>query len=463
MVRGRGGAGRWLNTGGGRQVGATVRDRVNEALAELRRLTDDELPHALEELSDVSDVHDGSTVSVESVRRLRGWSADYLRLAAELEAAARCCRLVEQELRGQVDAPLASPAEQADAPGRRRSAERSGRKSTRAIGLAGWFRALSPQAQSAEDPRDDAEPAPPVAPEAPNLFHPPLPGRILSRRRYKDEKGSLSTVASAPLVPAPRRPEPDAGADVAAFMLGPLEVDVAGRRVLRWNSLKARAVFQYLLINRGRPVRRDVLMELQWPDHTHTSARNNLNVALHSLRNTLDGPRQDLQPVLYQDGCYVLNPELTWWVDRDEFLAALSQARADRVAGRSEQAVQDYQRAVQLYRGPLFEDDLSGDWYLPEQRHLTELYLQALEGLGEIHFERGELASAEFTCRLALIRDPCCEPVHRLLMRCYASEHKQQLVTRQYRLCVDALRDELGVSPGGETLRLFRELTSATP
>jgi two-component SAPR family response regulator len=78
------------------------------------------------------------------------------------------------------------------------------------------------------------------------------------------------------------RPE----ADVTALILGPLELSVAGRHVVRWNSLKARAVFQYLLINRGRPVRRDVLMDLQWPNHTYTSARNNLNVALYSLRNT---------------------------------------------------------------------------------------------------------------------------------------------------------------------------------
>jgi DNA-binding SARP family transcriptional activator len=47
-----------------------------------------------------------------------------------------------------------------------------------------------------------------------------------------------------------------------------------------------------------------------------------------------------------------------------------------------------------------------------------------------------------------------------LLMRCYALQHQQQLVTRQYRLCSDALHDELGVSPGADTAELFRSLTS---
>jgi len=44
------------------------------------------------------------------------------------------------------------------------------------------------------------------------------------------------------------------------------------------------------------------------------------------------------------------------------------------------------------------------------------------------------------------------------LMRCYASQHEQQLVSRQDRVCAAALRDELGVSPSDETTQLFRDL-----
>ena len=199
-----------------------------------------------------------------------------MRLAAELEAAARYCRLIEQELRQQIDEPLVNPNGQAGLSCNGGSAE-SAQKSHRGRVLPGWLKAVSPHSQSAHGP--------------------------------PERSGTLATVSTPEQsLPKPGQPE----ADVAAMTLGPLEVIVAGRRVPRWNSLKARAVFQYLLIHRGSPARRDVLMDLEWPDHTHTSARNNLNVALHSLRNTLDGPWQSLQPVVYQDGCYVLNPHLEW-------------------------------------------------------------------------------------------------------------------------------------------------------
>jgi DNA-binding SARP family transcriptional activator len=249
-------------------------------------------------------------------------------------------------------------------------------------------------------------------------------------------------------------------ADIATWALGPLEVHVAGRRIAKWNSLKARAVFQYLLIHQDRPTRRDVLMELQWPNHSHNSARNNLNVALYSLRNTLDGLGQSAQPVLYRDGCYFLNPELTWWVDRNEFLVALENARLARRTSQPAQVISAYHRAIELYRGPLFDDDASGEWYLPEQRRLKELYVLALEQVAEIHFALGELSEAVRFGRLAVSSDPCCEPMHRMLMRYYASQHQQQLVSRQYRVCATALNDELGVHPDEETVQLFRKLTA---
>jgi DNA-binding SARP family transcriptional activator len=204
-------------------------------------------------------------------------------------------------------------------------------------------------------------------------------------------------------------------------------------------------------------------MALQWPNHSHSSARNNLNVALYNLRNTLDGLGQSVQPILYQDGCYILNPELTWWIDRNEFLSALDHAQLARRTDRLQRAIDAYRKAVQFYRGALFEDDIAGEWYVPERRYLKELYLQALEQLAEIYFELGELPDAVRFAQLGVSADPCCEPIHRTLMRCYASQNQRQLVSRQYRLCINALHDELGVPPADETIQLFRRLTGTSP
>ena len=335
----------------------------------------------------------------DTLRQLRQLGTEQLRVAVELESAARAQRLAAQELHHGIDALL-----------------------------AGW--------------EQQAAGAPPSSPGGVALvLAPPAAAR---------QAAGLQPMPSA--VPE---------AEVAACVLGPLDLTVGGRRVLRWNSLKARTVFQYLVLQMGRPVRREVLMELMWPDHTLASARNNLNAALYSLRSTLSQHGRDDQYILYQDGCYLPNPELTWWIDRTEFLAAVQHAESARREGDARRAIHVYLQAVRLYRGPLFEDDGDSDWYLPEQRRLKDLYLQALECLTEMHIDLNDLASAVRFGQLALSADQCCEVVHRLLMRCYALQHQQQLVSRQYQLCCTALRDELGVSPGADTVQLFRSLTAA--
>ena len=335
----------------------------------------------------------------DRLQQLRRLGTEQLRVAAELESAARAQRLAVQELHHGIDTLLSD-----------------------------WER----QAAPASTPGGLAlVPRPPGA----------------------------QAVGLGPVPPAHRPAVPEA--EVAACVLGPMDLTVAGQRVLRWNSLKARTVFQYLVLQMGRPVRREVLMELMWPDHTLASARNNLNAALYSLRSTLAQHGRDDQYILYQDGCYLPNPELTWWIDRTEFLAAVQHAESARREGDSRRAIHVYLQAVRLYRGPLFEDDGDSDWYLPEQRRLTDLYLQALEGLTEMHIDLGDLGAAVQFGQLALSADQCYEAVHRLLMRCYALQHQQQLVSRQYQLCCAALRDELGVSPGADTVQLFRSLTAA--
>jgi len=57
------------------------------------------------------------------------------------------------------------------------------------------------------------------------------------------------------------------------------------------------------------------------------------------------------------------------------------------------------------------------------------------EHLGEVHLELGDPSLAGHAAQQALVNDPCRESAHRLLMRCYASRHQQQLVSRQYRTC----------------------------
>jgi DNA-binding SARP family transcriptional activator len=400
------------------------------AVSEVRHLTEDRLSQAVEGvLADLGNAVERTSSGIEAVQKLRMWRADYLHLAAELDAAARSFRLIERGLGRRIDAAIADWERRFEAaiPG-------TTARPAPSTGPDGWLRGFLRRARA---------PVPPLT---------------------KPDHISPEQGAPAREVPLARSLAPPSceihEADISARVLGSFELSVAGVPVLRWNSRKARSIFQYLLMHRDRPVRREFLMELEWPNHTYGSARNNLNVALYNLRSTFDRKGIGVPTILYKEGCYLLNPALTCWIDRDEFLSALRNGQLARQDGQTQGAIDAWRSAVQLYRGLLFEDDLAGEWYLPEQCQLKELYLKALEYLAEVYCDLGQLPTAIEFGHLAIRCDPCCEPVHRVLMRCYAHQHQQQLVSRQFRLCVAAMHDELGVAPASETVQLFRTLTS---
>ena len=85
-----------------------ARSGLTEAVTELQRLTRGPLFSAMPRvLADLDNAPRGSSVSVETVRMLRQCSAEHLRVADELEVAARRCRLVEEEIGQRIDALLA--------------------------------------------------------------------------------------------------------------------------------------------------------------------------------------------------------------------------------------------------------------------------------------------------------------------------------------------------------------------
>src|SRR5580704_14865232 len=89
-----------------------ARTELTEALAELRRLIQDPSLDRLERtLADLGQGPTESNVGVDTVRKLRHWSAGHQRVAIELETAARCCRLVEREISQRVDELLAGQKE----------------------------------------------------------------------------------------------------------------------------------------------------------------------------------------------------------------------------------------------------------------------------------------------------------------------------------------------------------------
>lgn len=245
---------------------------------------------------------------------------------------------------------------------------------------------------------------------------------------------------------------------LAVYCLGPFRVYQDNQPVKDWPSSKGKCIFKYLVTHRKRPVAKEVLMELFWPGAHPDAARNNLNVAIYGLRQALREARPSVSHVLFQDDCYLLNPDLQIWVDVEEFVERFRTAQNLERRGDLVAAIREYGAAEALYQGEFLEEDRYEDWLIPQRQGLHDDYLSLLDRLSRYYFHQKDYGTCRTVCGEMLAVDACREEAHRRLMRCYSRQGQPYLALRQYHLCVETLQEELDVPPMEETLALYQRI-----
>lgn len=247
---------------------------------------------------------------------------------------------------------------------------------------------------------------------------------------------------------------------LVVYCLGPFQVYQDEQPVEEWPSSKGKIIFKYLVTHRERPVPKEVLMELLWPDNDPDAARNNLNVAVYGLRQALRSTHPHYSHVLYQDDCYLLNPEIDIWLDSELFMRQIALAQSLEQAGELARAMEVYNNAEALWLGEFLEEDRYEDWPVAQRQLLQQQYLRLLDKLSKYHFDQGAYNSCTTACRKMLAVDPCREEAHRLMMQCFHVQGQSYLALRQYHQCVEALKSELQVAPSAATRELYELIRS---
>ena len=240
------------------------------------------------------------------------------------------------------------------------------------------------------------------------------------------------------------------GADLVAFCLGPFRLYQHGAPVVGWNGSKCQSVLRYLLLHRRRRVPKEVLMELIWPGSSSDAARRNLHQAVYSLRQTLRRGGEGGRHVCFADDCYFLDPDLSLWLDSEEFERKADRGELLEREGRSSEAAAELTDAERLYGGDLFEDRPYDEWAIAERERLRTLRHRVVSSLSDRHAERGEHRAVVALCQKLLAEDPCDEDSHCRLIACYLAQGRRDLAAQQLRTCEEVLKAELGVDPSPE-------------
>jgi DNA-binding SARP family transcriptional activator len=248
---------------------------------------------------------------------------------------------------------------------------------------------------------------------------------------------------------------------LVVFCLGPFRVFQNEQLIPSWNGQKSQGIFKYLISVEGKPVAKDVLMDIFWPEANLASARRNLHQAIYSLRQTLRRIQPDYSHVLFESDTYFLNPEMDIWCDFMEFEQRWKAGKRCKARNNVADAVIEFGIAESLYIGDFLEEDLYDEWPKMKREYLRVSYFDLTDTLIEYHLSRSEFTAASAICRKVLARDNFREQVHRFLIECYLAQGQRHLALQQYHLCIKMLRDELDLEPTEATLALYRRIMMA--
>ena len=249
--------------------------------------------------------------------------------------------------------------------------------------------------------------------------------------------------------------------------LGPFSVVLDGKPIPigRFHRLKALTLLKFLVAHRGRPIPRETLMELLWPEADPARAGANLRVVLHTLRRTLEPDLKKGEAssfIISQRDQVFLDPSSRAWVDSEEFVKGSRSATTLVSQEEIDGSIEEYRRAASLYRGEYLEDEPYSDWCLFERERLKEVYINLCKLMASVLANHGQTTQAIDAYHTALGVDQGREEVHRELMILLWKDGRRDEAIRQFEVCRRILREELVVEPATETQTLYKAMLEGT-
>jgi DNA-binding SARP family transcriptional activator len=249
--------------------------------------------------------------------------------------------------------------------------------------------------------------------------------------------------------------------DLTLKLLGPVEIYRDPSRQFApdaWTTKRARDIFCYIATSRHRRVEKETLIEAFWGEAELDAIEKNFHPTISHVRKALNS-RQTLKQnfLLYRDGSYQLNPELTYSIDTEEFSYFVAEAEKAYRDKENDRLWENIEAAHRLYRGD-FMAGIYEDWAEELRGFYREQHARILKSMAKFAFREKSWTKALGFASEILREDPFREDIHALIMRVYAAQNKRTAAKEQYNKLQKLLKEELGVEPAPETRRVYQEI-----
>jgi class 3 adenylate cyclase len=234
-------------------------------------------------------------------------------------------------------------------------------------------------------------------------------------------------------------------------ILGPCEAYQDGSP-LPLGGVKQRALLAALLLDAGRVVSADKLIDDLWGEEAPIQARHNLQELISQLRKTLRTVGTDERIVTRASG-YVI--ELApGELDLNRFELLVSKGRESFSAGDATTAATKIAEALALWQGPPLADLAFAGFAQQEIARLEELRMSVVEERVAIDLALGRHAEIVGELQSLVAANPLRERLREQLMLALYRSGRQAEALEAYREARGILAEELGLDPSPALQRL---------
>jgi predicted ATPase/DNA-binding SARP family transcriptional activator len=214
--------------------------------------------------------------------------------------------------------------------------------------------------------------------------------------------------------------------------------DLGGRR--------PRALLAALLVQHGRPVLQEALIDRLWPDDPPPTAAKTVQVYVSRIRHSLGPQRERLAS---RKGGYELDVQ-PGELDADGFASEAEVARRLLAQGSTEEALAGLDRAAERWHGRPFGDLVDEPFLRGEAQRLEDLAAEVDELRARALVATGQAATAVGRLRQLVADQPARESAWSQLLLALFAAGRQADALAAYREVREYLDRELGIDPGPE-------------
>ncbi|MEV0348376.1 BTAD domain-containing putative transcriptional regulator [Nonomuraea sp. NPDC050680] len=243
-------------------------------------------------------------------------------------------------------------------------------------------------------------------------------------------------------------------------VLGPLAVWTDQGEPVTIPGLKVRALLADLLVDEGRPVSTDRLVDDLWAGEPPAKSAGALQVRVSQLRRALEEAEPGGKNLIVSRAPGYLLQAAEGTVDAARFAGLLARAETAESPRTRAELLSD---ALALWRGPAYADFADEEYTRSAILRLEEQRLSALEQQAEARLELGEHGLLVGELGDLVARNPLRERLRAVHMRALYRAGRQSEALASYADLRERLAEELGLDPGPELAALHQAILGQDP